>query len=184
MMKTTFTDAVFAGRKYEITQARMGDSSFQRALDGKFLLFPRIYLCEQSFKTMSQNRLGFTENIPEAKAMELFAEGFLTLGLKEETRVCLLFQHGKVNLSISQKQLSANAMQEYAIAKISIDNYIGADRRNDYKMFRYWYGLRRIDLDTQKITYYPSISEIFSYAIPNMNRVQYADGSKKQKSIS
>ena len=39
-----------AGRKYEITQARMGDSSFQRALDGKFLLFPPHLLCEQSFK--------------------------------------------------------------------------------------------------------------------------------------
>ena len=78
MMKTTFTDAVLAGRKYEITQARMGDSSFQRALDGKYLLFPPAFTYASNPSNYEfQNRLGFTENIPEAKAMELFAEGFL-----------------------------------------------------------------------------------------------------------
>jgi len=180
MMKTTFTDAVLAGRKYEITQARMGDSSFQRALDGKYLLFPPAFTYASNPSNYEfQNRLGFTENIPEAKAMELFAEGFLNTW-PQGRNSCLSFVSTWKSEPINiPKTVSANAMQEYAIAKISIDNYIGADRRNDYKMFRYWYGLRRIDPDTQKITYYPSISEIFSYAIPNMNRVQYADGSKQ-----
>ena len=78
MMKTTFTDALIAGRKYEITQARMGDTSYQRMLDGKNLLFEPsfVYSCNSSNYEF-QNRLGQSEPVVEGKAMLMLAQRYV-----------------------------------------------------------------------------------------------------------
>lgn len=180
MMKTTFTDALIAGRKYEITQARMGDTSYQRMLDGKNLLFePSFVYASNPANYEFQNRLGQSEPVVEGKAMLMLAQRYLT-NWPQSSNSCKGFVSTWKSAPLEiPKNVASTAMQDYAKAKASIDVFLGSQRDDDYKTFRYWYGITHKDPATGKHTYYPSISEIFSYAIPNMNRVRYADGSKE-----
>ena len=182
MRKTTYTDTLLAGRKYDITSARLGDSSYQRMIDGKYLLFPPSFLSAADPSQYEfQNRLGMSEHLVEAKALLHIAEGMLNTWPRNKSSCKSFVSTWKSSPINIPSNVSSPAMQDYAIGKHTLDA-VGpksTKRQNDYKFFRYWFGIRHMDNTTGKTTYYPSITEIFSYNIPNMSKVKLADGSKE-----
>ena len=74
-------------------------------------------------------------------------------------------------------ELAKSAMQDYAIACSTLQSILGSSRTDDYKLYRYWYGLRF--QEEGKITYYPTASEIDFAHIVGFDRVVLEDGSKE-----
>lgn len=180
MLKTTNTDILLAGQRYELTTARLGDSSYQQMLGVNWLLFPPSFTSAADMNQYhEENKLGNPLPLAEAKALMFFANTMLSVW-PQNAGTCKSFITTWSNqpLNIS-KSVARSALQDYALAKNTIESIThSADRNTDYTLFRYWFGLRAVDPTTGKVNYYPSISEISSYSIPNLNGVSSADGTK------
>ena len=180
MMKTHMTDSLLSGRRYEITAARLGDSSYQNMIGSGWLVFPPSFPSSADARNYhGQNRLGgSSEPLVEAKALIYFAEKINTLYPRNAETCKSFFTTWKNNPFNIGLNIAKTSIQDYALAKITIEALTSAGRGDDYKLFRYWFGIRYVDSSTGKIDYYPSLSEIIKYSIPNMDSVQTADGSK------
>ena len=76
MMKTAYTDSLLAGRRYEITAARLGDSSYQNLITVGWLLFPPSFTSSADASNYhAENRIGgASEPLVEARALMYFAK--------------------------------------------------------------------------------------------------------------
>ncbi len=184
MRKTLDTDLLMAGRKYAITPARLGDSSFQRRLDTKTLLFPPTFT--QSVLPANyplERKLAYKEEQVDAQALICLAEGFLNTW-PSNSKVCKSFMGTwKGDPFLIPFETAKGAIQEYALSVNTLSKVLGSSRDDDYKLFRYWFGIRHRDADGQ-ITYYPTLSETKVSGIAGFERVILEDGSKEGTIIS
>ena len=177
MQKTTDTDLLLAGRKYDITPARLGDSSFQRRIERKSLMFPSTFpQAANSASYYYQDKLSLTEPLPDAMAMILFAEGYIKYWPSNIATCKSFMGTWKGSPFYIPLDLAKGAMQEYAITSMTLDKLLGNKRNDDYKLYRYWFGLREIK--EGKVSYYPTIAEISSNNIKGFEKVMLEDGSK------
>ena len=178
MQKTTDTDLLLAGRKYHITPARLGDTSFQRKVERKSMLFPPTFIQAANPSTYYyQNKLGLTESLPDAMAMMLFAEGYIKYWPSNMATCKSFMGTWKGNPFYIPPALAKGAMQEYAIASKTLDSILGRGREDDYKLYRYWFGLR--ETEDGNVSHYPAMAEISINSIKDFNKIMLEDGSKK-----
>ena len=180
MMKTAYTDSLLAGRRYEITAARLGDSSYQNLITVGWLLFPPSFpYSADASNYHAENRIGgASEPLVEARALMYFAEKInSTYPVNRDTCKSFITTWKNKPFDIGSN-LAKASLHDYAISKLTLDVLTTAGRQDDYKMIRYWFGIRVIDPNGGKVDYYPTLSEVIKYSIPNMSEVELADGSK------
>jgi hypothetical protein len=151
-------------------------------LSADWLLFPPSFVYAANASNYDgEDKIGVSEPLSEAKALLFFAEQFLATWPKDGAP-CKSFVTSWKNppLNIASNVARA-AIHDYGLVKNTIDA-IGPNsktRKYDLMLYRYWFGIRHIDSVSGKITYYPTLSEILTYHVPHMNRIQTADGSKE-----
>ena len=142
------------------------------------MLFPPTFIQAANPSTYYyQNKLGLTESLPDAMAMMLFAEGYIKYWPSNMATCKSFMGTWKGNPFYIPPALAKGAMQEYAIASKTLDSILGRGREDDYKLYRYWFGLR--ETEDGNVSHYPAMAEISINSIKDFNKIMLEDGSKK-----
>ena len=142
MNKTTDTDLLLAGRKYDITASRMGDASYQRRLDRKWLLFPPTFsYAANPSNYYYENKLPSSITVVDGMAMIYYAEKYLNYWPINKGSCTSFIGTWKGAPFYIPAEITKGALQDYAISAITLNTLLSGGRSEDYTLFRYWFGV-------------------------------------------